>query len=60
MLFRSAYGIIPGVIAGGLHLALVMNIGIIHGGINLYNNGFSGGLVAGFLVPIIDAFKKGD
>lgn len=56
----GAYGIIPGVIAGGLHLALVMNIGIIHGGINLYNNGFSGGLVAGFLVPIIDAFKKGD
>ena len=47
-----------GVIAGMLHLALVTNVGIIHGGINLYNNGFSGGLVAGFLLPIVDAFKR--
>ena len=43
-----------------LHLALATNIGVIHGGTNLYNNGFSGGIVAGFLVPIIDAFKKGE
>ncbi|WXR61039.1 DUF1576 domain-containing protein [Peptostreptococcaceae bacterium AGR-M142] len=56
----GTYGVIPGIIAGFLHMAIVTNIGIIHGGINLYNNGFSGGLVAGFLVPIIDAFKKGD
>lgn len=56
----GTYGILAGAIAGSLHLALVMNIGVIHGGINLYNNGFSGGLVAGFLVPIIDAFKRGD
>lgn len=55
----GTYGPIAGVIAGMLHLALVTNIGGIHGGINLYNNGFSGGLVAGFFVPIIDAFKKG-
>jgi len=55
----GAYGPIIGVVAGMLHLTLVTNIGIIHGGINLYNNGFSGGLVAGFLVPIIDAFKRG-
>ena len=25
---------------------------------NLYNNGFAGGLVAGFLLPILDAFVK--
>ena len=56
----GAYGPIVGILAGILHLAVVTNIGIIHGGINLYNNGFSGGLVAGFLVPIIDAFKKGE
>lgn len=54
------YGPIAGFIAGVLHLTIVMNIGVIHGGINLYNNGFSGGLVAGVVVPIIDAFKKGD
>lgn len=56
----GAFGPIIGVIAGILHLTLVTNTGIIHGGINLYNNGFAGGLVAGFLVPIIDAFRKGD
>ncbi|MDH8679249.1 DUF1576 domain-containing protein [Fusibacter bizertensis] len=56
----GAYGPIIGVIAGMLHLTLVTNIGIIHGGINLYNNGFSGGLVAGFMLPIIDAFKRGE
>lgn len=56
----GAYGPLIGILAGMLHLSLVTNIGIIHGGINLYNNGFSGGLVAGVLVPIIEAFKKGD
>lgn len=56
----GTYGIIAGIVAGFLHMAIVTNIGIIHGGINLYNNGFSGGIVAGFLLPIIDAFKKGD
>jgi len=56
----GAHGPIVGVIAGMLHLTLVTQIGVIHGGINLYNNGFSGGLVAGFLLPIIDAFKRGD
>lgn len=56
----GTYGPILGIVAGMLHMALVTNIGVLHGGINLYNNGFSGGLVAGFLVPIIDAFKKGD
>ncbi|MTI49735.1 DUF1576 domain-containing protein [Sporosalibacterium faouarense] len=54
------YGWLRGILAGFLHLSVVMNIGVIHGGINLYNNGFSGGLVASFLVPIIDAFKKED
>jgi len=56
----GTYGPAIGILAGILHMAIVTNIGIVHGGINLYNNGFSGGLVAGFLVPIIDSFKKGD
>lgn len=56
----GTYGVGIGVLAGMLHLALVTNIGVVHGGINLYNNGFSGGLVAGFLIPIIDAYKKGE
>ena len=56
----GTYGALVGILAGMLHLAIVTNIGVLHGGINLYNNGFSGGLVAGFLVPIVDALKKGD
>jgi hypothetical protein len=54
----GTYGPFIGFIAGILHMILVTNVGVIHGGINLYNNGFSGGLVAGVLIPIVDAFKK--
>ena len=52
------YGTYAGVLAGFLHLSMVMNIGIVHGGTNLYNNGFSGGLIASILVPVFEAFKK--
>lgn len=52
------FGIIWGIIAGFLHSALVMNLGFLHLGMNLYNNGFSGGFIAIFLQPIIDAWKK--
>lgn len=48
-----------GIIAGMLHVALVMNVGYLHGGMNLYNNGFSAGLVAGTLGPIIESFRRG-
>ena len=54
----GTYGPVIGFIAGILHMILVTNVGIIHGGINLYNNGFSGGLVAGVLIPVVDAFQK--
>ncbi len=53
----GAYGIIPGILAGFLHMAVVMNVGYLHGGMNLYNNGFSGGFVAAILVPIFDSLK---
>ncbi len=47
-----------GISAGLLHLILVLNIGVVHGGVNLYHNGFAGGIVAGVFVPIIDEFIK--
>lgn len=47
-----------GVIAGFLHVCVVMNTGYLHGGLNLYNNGLAGGLVAVILVPIIDNLRK--
>ncbi len=55
----GAYGPVAGLVAGVLHLALVVNVGVLHGGLNLYNNGFSGGMVAGILVPVLDWLREG-
>jgi len=52
------FGPVAGILAGFFHLSIVHNVGILHGGINLYNNGFAGGFVASFLVPIINALQK--
>ncbi|HHV10011.1 MAG TPA: DUF1576 domain-containing protein [Clostridiales bacterium] len=52
------FGWLAGITAGFLHLIFVVNLGPLHGGMNLYNNGFSGGFVAATLVPLIEAFKK--
>lgn len=52
------YGWKLGILAGFIHMSVVTNIGYLHGGMNLYNNGFSGGFVAAILVPIIESFKK--
>lgn len=49
----SNFGVFWGFVAGWLHLAVVNNIGVLHGGMNLYNNGFSAGIVAGFMLPIM-------
>ncbi len=46
-----------GIIAGMLHLALVMQTGSWHGGMNLYNNGFAGGLTAALIVAVIQWYK---
>ncbi|WP_426350790.1 DUF1576 domain-containing protein [Alloiococcus sp. CFN-8] len=53
------YGWLIGILTGFLHVAVVMNIGSVHGGMNLYNNGFAAGFVALILIPIIRSFKKG-
>lgn len=50
----GVYGTVWGIIAGWLHLAVVQSIGTVHGGLNLYNNGFSAGIVAGFLLPFMN------
>jgi len=52
------FGIVWGIIAGFLHNAMVNNVGFLHAGFNLYNNGFAGGLVAIVLIPIIKAVHK--
>lgn len=42
-----------GVLAGFLHSSLVLSVGSPVSGLNLYNNGFSGGLLAIVLYPLI-------
>lgn len=42
-----------GMAAGFIHMTIVQNTAILHGGMNLYNNGFAAGLVCILLVPII-------
>lgn len=48
------YGAVAGFIAGGLHMAVSANITYLHAGMNLYNNGFSGGFIAAILVPLLE------
>ncbi len=52
------YGWKVGIIAGFMHMIMVMNTGYLHGGMNLYNNGFAGGIVAAILVTFVNALKK--
>ncbi len=47
-----------GVMAAFVHSSVVLNVGVLHGGLNLYNNGFAAGIVAAILVPIIEAFRE--
>ena len=44
-----------GAAAGFLHMTIVQNTSILHGGMNLYNNGFAAGLVCILMIPIIEA-----
>ncbi len=54
------FGWFYGIIAAIIHSSVVLNVGYLHGGLNLYNNGFSAGIVAAVLVPLIEAFRKDD
>ncbi|ELC8443974.1 DUF1576 domain-containing protein [Clostridium perfringens] len=51
------YGWPYGIIAGFLHIFMVFNIGELHGGLNLYNNGLAGGFVAAIIVPVIESLQ---
>lgn len=53
--FSGVFGWPFGVLAGFLHSALVLEAGSVAEGVNLYNNGFSGGLLAIVLYPVISS-----
>ena len=52
------FGVIPGLLAGALHVAIVTCTSAMYGGLNLYNNGFSCGWVAIFMVPLLESFIR--
>ncbi len=54
--FAGCFGWPAGVLAGLLHSSVVLYAGLPLEGINLYNNGFSGGLIAIVLYPILATF----
>ncbi|UMZ74451.1 DUF1576 domain-containing protein [Natranaerofaba carboxydovora] len=56
----GTYGPLLGIITGGLHISMVMNVGYLHGGLNLYNNGFAGGIVATIMAGLIKNLERGD
>lgn len=47
-----------GMVAGIIHSSVVLNVGTLHGGLNLYNNGFSVGLVCIVLVPFLESLQR--
>ena len=56
--FAGVFGWPFGVLAGLLHSSVVLQAGLPLEGMNLYNNGFSGGLVAIVLYPILQTVVK--
>ena len=48
------FGIAAGALAGAMHYALVTSVPFIHGGFNLYNGGFTAGIVCFLLVPVLE------
>ena len=47
------FGPVVGILAGFLHVSVSMNVGAVHGGLNLYSNGFSCGLIASLFYPLL-------
>lgn len=47
------FGIIAGLVAGFIHLFMVESTAAWHGGLDLYNNGFAGGLTATLIISIL-------
>ena len=55
--FSGHFGPLAGMAAGMLHLPMLMHVGGFHGFLNLYNNGFAGGLVMLLITGVIQGVK---
>lgn len=56
--FAGVFGWPFGVLAGLIHSSVVLQAGLPLEGMNLYNNGFSGGLIAIVLYPILTSLVE--
>lgn len=54
----GVYGWKYGVLAGFINSSVVLSVGVLHGGMNLYNTGFSSGIVAAVMVPLIQSLHR--
>ena len=52
------YGPVAGIAAGIMHYCMVTSVPAIHGGFNLYNGGFTSGIIAFVLVPVLEHYFK--
>jgi len=52
------FGVFWGIVCGFIHVNLVGFVGLLNGGLNLYNNGFAGAFVVIFMIPIIGALRR--
>ncbi len=51
------FGILAGMVAGFIHLFMVETTAVWHGGMDLYNNGFAGGLTASLIMAVMQWYK---
>lgn len=54
----GCFGVVPGVLAGFLHSAIVLRAGVPAEGLNLYNNGFSAGLLSIVFTALFTPFME--
>jgi len=52
------FGPVAGIAAAMLHYAIVTSVPAIHGGFNLYNGGFTAGIVCFIIVPVLEHYRK--
>ena len=54
----GVFGPMAGIAAGIIHAMLVMSVPLLHGGFCLYNGGFTAGITAFILVPVLECYGK--
>lgn len=54
----GTYGVLAGILAGFIHSCVVLYAGAGYSGVNLYNNGFAGGLVSIVMHSVLSEFFK--